>query len=117
MPRHEFLESIIIEGIKKGEFETKNPLYVVMGINNFVISYINTKKLIEGSQWYDKVYGGKRKEDLFEFLVDNTFKSLRPENKPLTIPLLPGPVTKTVDEMINQLKSEIKSELNYEDFE
>lgn len=115
LPRYDSFESVIKKGVEEGEFETKNTFYVVLGLHTFIINYLNTKEVIEESGWRDKLSLDKEKRSLLEFLTDNTFKSLRPDNKPLSIPVIPETVLKSVNQLIDEFNSEIKSELFYDD--
>ena len=106
IPRHEALEQAIVEGIQSGDFATKNPLFVVIGINTLIINYINSRNLLSGSSWYDRLYGARHKEELFEFLIDHTFKGLRPEGKRLKIPSIPKEITENLQKVIEEARQE-----------
>ncbi len=107
IPRHEALEQTIAEGLTSGAFSTKNPLFVVIGLNTFIMDYINSKKLLEGSSWYERLYGNRSKEALLDFLVDHTFKALRPTGRPLLIPEVPQETIQKINALIEDITPDI----------
>jgi AcrR family transcriptional regulator len=115
MPRYQILEAIIIDGIQRGEFETKNPLFVVMGLNTFIINYINTRALLDDCQAGNITCLENERNRVFEFLVDNTFKALRPGGKALNIPRIAPAAMKKIDNLIQKFNTEIKSERFHDD--
>ncbi|MCU0821915.1 MAG: TetR/AcrR family transcriptional regulator [Spirochaetes bacterium] len=104
IPRHEAFEGIIIEGIESGHFETKNPLFVIINLNTFVMTIINTRGLLKGSSWYKRIYGKLYKESLFDFLIDHTFKALRPPNKELEIPDIPQEILDAINSIMHEIQ-------------
>jgi len=106
IPRHEVLVGAILEGIKAGEFATKNPLLVVIGINTLILNYINSRNLLSGSTWYKRLYGEKHKEELLDFLIEHTFKGLRPEGRRLKIPAPPKELIEALNMVINDARQE-----------
>ena len=106
IPRHEALEQTIIEGIQRGDFDTKNPLFVIIGINNFIMSFINSRNLLYGSSWYERLFGENHKETLLDFLIDHTFKALRPKGKRLKIPTISKNILQSLDKLIEDTRKE-----------
>jgi AcrR family transcriptional regulator len=105
IPRLNSIEEIIKQGIKKGIFSTVNPLLAVMQLVTFVISFENGKDNYAETEWYEKLYGPDKKKQLFNFLLNHTFKGLRPDNKKLSIPDMPGELIKKMDSLIDEMKS------------
>jgi len=106
IPSHEALEEAIQEGTKAGDFSTKNPLLVVIGINTLILNYINSLNLLSGSSWYKRLYGEKHKEELFDFLIEHTFKGLRPEGRRLKIPSPPREIIEALNKVIDEARQE-----------
>ena len=109
IPRHELMEAVIIEGIRTGEFSTKNSLFVVMSMHTLLLYYVQHKNLFKGTKWYNRLYGKNNKEELLEFLLENTFKALRPVDKPLSIPMIPMQVIEFMDMLIGEIKQNQKA--------
>ncbi len=108
IPRHEAFADIITEGVESGHFETKNPLFVVINLNTFVMTLINTRSLLKGSSWYKRIYGKDYKEALFDFLIDFTFKALAPAGGKPVIPKIPEEVFLVINTIIDEIKKEDK---------
>lgn len=108
IPRHESVVAIISEGIAAGDFSTKNPLYAVLMFTNFVHAYVFNKEMLEGTEFYNRLYGERHKEEVLNFLIENTFKALRPENGELKIPVIPQEIIRELDNLIELIKKESK---------
>lgn len=106
IPLHEAFENLILDGVKSGDFETKNPLFVVINLNTFVMNYVSSRNLVEGSSWSERLFGKRYREELVDFLVNHTFKSLSPAGKELRIPEIPKDVMDSFHEVIKQIKDE-----------
>jgi len=109
IPRHETLEMAIVEGIETGDFATKNPLLVVIGINTLILNYINSRNLLSGSSWYKRLYGEKHKEEFFDFIIDHTFKGLRPEGRKLQCPSPPQEIIEALNKVLDEAREEQQS--------
>lgn len=106
IPRHEAFAGIIIEGIESGHFASKNPLFVVISLNTFIMTLINTRNLIKGSSWYNRIYGKRYRETLFDFMVDHTFRALCPPGRELNIPKMPEGTFDTIKKFVDDVKKE-----------
>ncbi len=104
IPRLEGFEKIIIEGVEQGYFATKNPLYVVLGLIPFIMNSINSRNLLEGAKWYERFFGEQYKEEILEFLLDHTFKGLKPNGKELEIPKLSEEVCQAMHKTIEEVR-------------
>lgn len=103
MPRMKVLTEVILEGIWTGEFETDFPLLASLNISTFVSFYTIHRELYRGKQLFHNMYGDATDQDVFQFVLESVFKSLRPKNKKLEIPKIPDDIKKTIDDIINML--------------
>lgn len=104
----EFAEKIIKEGIKTGEFETADTLFVVMAINSLCWYYTNNKTVMEGTPYYRRIYEDKQKTKIINFFIEHIFKALKPENKKLTIPVLSRTLTDGVDNFLKEIRKTLE---------
>ncbi len=104
IPQHEAFEKIIIEGVEQGYFLTKNPLFVVIGLNTFIMNYVNSMYLLDGTSWYDRLFGEKHKQELLDFLLDHTFKALQPVDVNFKIPVLSDEVKKAISTVVKEVR-------------
>ena len=108
IPRHEMIAGIITDGIQTGEFETTNPLFVVLNLYTFVIFYGTSRKTFKDTLWETKLYLDVTKEEFTKFVIDSTFKMLLPAGKSLLIPDIPPYIFKLIDEIIEDIKIDIR---------
>ncbi len=106
IPLHEAFEIFIIEGVESGDFVTTNPLFVVISINTFIMNYMNSRNLLKGSSWYERLFGEQHKEKLINFLMEHTFNALRPKGKELEIPEISQEIFDYLKELIDAIKQE-----------
>jgi hypothetical protein len=108
IPRHEMIADIITEGIQNGEFETTNPLFIVLHLYTFVIFYGTSRKTFKDTLWEKKLYLDVSKEEFTKFVVESIFKTLLPAGKSLVIPDIPAYIFKLIDEIIDDIKIDIR---------
>jgi len=106
VPLNDRFVDIIDEGVKSGDFETKNSHFVVLSIVTFVVIYESSRENFSGTPWEIELYGKNSKENVLNFMVEHTFKALRPGGKKLAIPNMPGWIIKEMDETIEKIKKE-----------
>lgn len=104
IPTFEKIESIIKRGINEGFFETPNPLLVVLNMVFFTANYVGAEDLLKETKLHNKLYLNK-KETLYSFMKEHTFKALRPENKKSFIPSLSKHQTERMDYFIEKIKN------------
>lgn len=104
IPQLELLEDVIVRGVEAGDFLTRNPLMVVLELIVFVMSYVSNRAMYVGTQWYDRLYGKDSKEELFQFVLEHTFKALCPKNREPVIPQIHSSIIKSLDVLIDDIK-------------
>lgn len=87
LPRLVLFESVIKEGVDNGIFEISNPKMFTLNIITFITDFIHGEVFFKGTPWYDELFGDKRKT-LYEYMIEQSFKTLRPLKKELKIPVL-----------------------------
>ncbi len=87
MPNIFLFESIIKEGINAGIFETSNTMMFSLNIVSFINHFTHGENFFMDTEIYNSLYKNK-KEKLYNFLVENSFKALKPTVKELPIPVL-----------------------------
>ncbi|MES0490971.1 MAG: TetR/AcrR family transcriptional regulator [Leptospirales bacterium] len=101
-PAMERLESVIIEGVKSGEFETENPIFEVWTIISSIVHYMRSRDLFKGSPMQKKLYPENGKNVLIDYLTNHVFKSLAPRS--VTLPKIPENVKNLLDHELQNLK-------------
>ena len=104
IPTLEKIENIVKRGIKEGYFETPNPLLFVLNMVIFTADYIHAEDLLKDTKFHSKLYTNK-KETLYSFMKDHTFKALRPEKKKASIPTLNKYQADKMDFFVEQVKN------------
>jgi TetR/AcrR family transcriptional regulator len=103
MPRQKIINDIVLEGIRTGEFETDFPKFAALNIGTFISFYTIHRELHRGKPLFRELYGDVSDQDVFQFVLESVFKSLKPKNKKLEIPKLPAELKKTIDDMLTML--------------
>ncbi len=81
------VEGIIQDGIKTGIFEITNSKMFTLHMLTFIIDFIHGKDFLKGTDWYEELFRNK-KENLYNYMVELSFKILKPAGKDLVIPQL-----------------------------
>jgi TetR/AcrR family transcriptional regulator len=103
MPRQKILNDVVLEGIRTGEFETDFPKFAALNIGTFISFYTIHRELHRGKPLFRELYGDAGDQDVFQYVLESVFKSLKPKNKKLEIPKLPAELKKTIDDMLAML--------------
>jgi AcrR family transcriptional regulator len=112
IPQLELLEDVIKRGVESGDFLTRNPLLVVLELMFFVMSYVSNRAMYVGTQWYDRLYGKNSREELFQFVLEHTFKALCPKEKKTAIPHIKSSIIESLDVLIGDIKKKQNWEAN-----
>lgn len=104
IPTLEKIEGIIKRGVSEGFFETGNTLLFVINLVIFSADYIHAEDLLKGTKWHDRLYSDK-KEILYSYMREQTFKGLRPEGKKLVIPSLTKKQREKMDSFVEKIKN------------
>jgi AcrR family transcriptional regulator len=104
LPKLISFQEVIKSGIEEGIFETKNSFLVVMQLLIFVISYGNLKSISLKDETqrhlFNLLFGDISDEDIFDFLLEHTFKGLTPVGKVVKIPDFPKNNLESLDKLI-----------------
>ncbi len=109
LPRLSIIEEIIQEGIVRGFFEISNTKLFTLNILCFITDFIHGEEFLKGTEWHDRLYLN-RKETLYNYMLEQSFKTLRPANKELKIPQLDNEKMSRMDfyvKLINDYMSHI----------
>lgn len=87
LPRLIILEDIIRQGINTGIFEISNPKMLTLNILTFIRDFVLGEDFFKGTQWHEELFRKKR-ETLYNYIMEFSFKTLRPAEKELKIPVL-----------------------------
>ena len=116
MPRQKIMNDVVKEGLETGEFETNFPLMAAMNISSFILLYSINKQFYEGKPVFRELYGDVDDKDVFEFVLENIFKSLKPKNRKLDIPVLPEDLKVLLEDMLKSLIEKKDEGINEEVF-
>ncbi|MDH4262630.1 MAG: TetR/AcrR family transcriptional regulator [Spirochaetia bacterium] len=103
-PALERLESIVIEGVKTGEFKTSNPMMSVWSFIVFLITYINQEEIYRETKIYNRLYGNDIKQNILDFLFVHVFQSLGVAN-PVKLKDIPLGVIEILNKQILEIKN------------
>lgn len=87
LPRLVIIEGIIKDGIKAGIFETSNPRMFTLNMLTFITDFVHGEDFLRGTEWHEELFSNKR-ETLYNYMLEQSFKTLRPVKKELKIPVL-----------------------------
>jgi TetR/AcrR family transcriptional regulator len=108
LPQFQVLENTLMQGVESGEFESKNIMFIILELLLYPAHYENFRKFFKNTQWYNFYYGKDYIKNVFDFLIENTFKALCPVGKKVVIPSIPKNIIKeageTIDSMITQMQ-------------
>jgi AcrR family transcriptional regulator len=103
MPRQKMLNEVILDGIKTGEFETDYAHFAGINIGTFISFYTIHREFYRGKQLFRDMYGDATDQDVFQYVLESVFKSLRPKNRKFEIPRIPDDLKKVMDNIIAML--------------
>lgn len=109
IPRLLIIEGIIKDGVKEGIFEVSNPKMFTFNLLTFITDFVHGEEFLKGTEWHGELYGKKR-EVLYNYMLEQSFKTLRPSKKELKIPHLDKDKMKKMDyfvKMINDFMSKV----------
>lgn len=108
MPQLMFIDEILKEGIRCGIFETINPAMLSLNILTFIKDVAHGEEFFTDTEFYNEIYRGMP-EVLFNFILELSFKTLRPEGKELMIPVLDQDKKEILDSLLKEMKSSVLS--------
>lgn len=113
-PRQKLVMQLVEEGIKTGEFESRHPNLVLMGLTSMVMSF--TIDLDRGFKpsLHDMAGRKLKEEDYLDFFVEYMFKMMRPRGRELEIPEISPSIMEYVDKLIEMMTERGVSPKMYE---
>jgi len=108
-PRLVILEHLINDGIAIGIFEVSNPKMFTLNMLTFITDFVHGEEFLRGTEWHEELFSNKR-ETLYKYVLEQSFKTLRPAKKELKIPVLDKQKANKMDsfvKMINDFMSYI----------
>ncbi len=103
-PRFTIIEDVIHQGIKKGIFEISNPKMFTLNLLIFLMDFIHAEEFLKGTEWHSDLYRKKR-ETLYKYTLEQSFKTLRPAKKELKIPVLDKAKINSLDSYIKMINN------------
>ena len=116
MPRQKILNNVVKEGIECGEFETDYPLLAAINIGTFISFYSINKEFYKGKPVFHEMYGDADEKDVFGFVLETVFKSLKPKHRKLDIPSMPDDLKILLEEILKVLIEKKDEGINEEVF-
>ena len=110
VPRIMEIDKIIQDGIRESVFEISNPQLFTFTLLLLITNFLHLEELLENTELHDVLFKNK-KMTFYKHMVEQTFKSLRPSNKPLIIPRLSKSKINKIDffvKMIYEFTYDIK---------
>ena len=102
LPKIIRIEKIIQDGIRESVFEISNPKIFTLSLLIFVTHSLRLEKFMINTEWHDILFKDK-KTTFYSFMLEQTFKSLRPANKPLLIPRLSKDKINKIDSFVKKI--------------
>ncbi|HOQ12664.1 MAG TPA: TetR/AcrR family transcriptional regulator [Spirochaetota bacterium] len=104
IPRIVLLDKTIQRGVQQGIFEISNTLIFTICLTSFISHFAHGEDFFKDTEFYDELYSDK-KEKLYNFVVEMSFKSLRPSGKALKIPVLDNEKKERLNQILKNLDS------------
>jgi AcrR family transcriptional regulator len=109
LPRLVILEGLIQEGVDNGIFEVSNTKMFTLNLLTFITDFVHGEDFLRDTKWHDELFRNK-KETLYNYMMEQSFKTLRPVKKELKIPVLDKDKMNRMDhfvKMINDFMSNV----------
>jgi len=102
LPRIIEIEKIIQEGIRESVFEISNPTIFTLGLLTFINHSLRLEEFVLNTDLHEALFKDKKKT-FYNYMLEQTFKSLRPANKPLKIPALSKDKINKIDSFVKKI--------------
>jgi len=106
MPRLLIFESIIKDGVNQGIFEISDTMMFALNIVAFINDFVHGEDFLKDTAAYDKLYTNK-KEKLYSFITELSFKALKPSGRELKIPVFDNDKKERLDVIIKEMSDNI----------
>ncbi|MBN1497210.1 MAG: TetR/AcrR family transcriptional regulator [Spirochaetes bacterium] len=116
VPRKKIFSAVVEEGIAAGEFETEYPMLAASNISSFISFYCLNKEFYGGKPLFRQIYGDANDVDAFNYVLESVFKSLKPRDRELLIPEIPGDLKLVLNDILRFLVERKNGSINEEVF-
>jgi len=104
IPRIVILDEIIKKGVAQGIFEISDTLMFTICLSSFISHFAHGEEFFKNTKFHEELYSDK-KEKLYNFVTEVSFKALRPSGKPLKIPSLDNEKKSRLDKILKNINS------------
>jgi AcrR family transcriptional regulator len=105
IPASRIIQQTIEEGIRAGEFETKDSWLLTVNTVFSIFHFNLDREIISDNPIFGELYGERSDEEVFDDLVQNLFKTLSPRNNWLSVPEVPAEIIRFLDKLIDTATS------------
>jgi AcrR family transcriptional regulator len=106
MPRLLLFESIIKDGVSQGIFEITDTMMFSFNIVAFINDFAHGEDFLKDTSVYDSLYSNK-KEKLYQFITELSFKALKPAGKELPVPVFDNDKKERLDIIIKEMSDSL----------
>ncbi len=106
MPRLLIFESIIKDGISQGMFEISDTMMFSLNVVAFINDFAHGEDFLKDTAVYKTLYRDK-KEKLYSFMTELSFKALKPAGKELPIPVFDNDKKERLDIIIKEMSDSL----------
>ncbi|HRX49482.1 MAG TPA: TetR/AcrR family transcriptional regulator [Spirochaetota bacterium] len=106
MPRLLIFEDIIKDGVARGIFEISDTMLFSLNVVAFINDFAHGEDFLKDTAVYEKLYTNK-KEKLYKFMTELSFKALKPAGKELPVPVFDNEKKKRLDLIIEEMSSSL----------
>jgi TetR/AcrR family transcriptional regulator len=106
MPRLLIFESIIKDGVSQGIFEISDTMMFSLNIVAFINDFAHGEDFLKDTSVYNSLYSNK-KEKLYRFITELSFKSLKPAGRELPVPVFDNNKKERLDVIIKEMSDSL----------
>ena len=100
-PSHNFFDSILEAGEKKGIFDLKYKEMILLGISSINFFYKVEKSRNSQYRSYLKISSENMDEEFLDFMINYVFKMLSPQDKPIPIPEIKPEILEYINKLLH----------------
>jgi AcrR family transcriptional regulator len=108
MPQLSSVSDIINEGISLGIFQISNVTLLTINMLSFIWDISHAEEFFKSTVLYEEIYGNKY-EDLYNFMIELSFKALRPDGKKSAVPVLDESKKNRLNSILEEMRDDIKN--------
>ncbi len=114
VPRQQLVMELLNEGLESGEFESRHPQLVLMGLTSMVLSFVIDMDRGFKNSFYERMGQELNERDYLDFFIEYMFKMMRPRGRELDIPEISPQIIEYVDKLIEMMAERGVSPKMYE---